>query len=216
MIRNAHITGARGFILGVAMLTLTGAAGWSSVQAQDLPTIQKDAAQVPAGQYEIDVSHANITFEIAHLGISNYVGRFNDFTGTATFDPKNMEASAVEVTIKAASVDTNHEVLENELRGEQFLNTAKFPDITFTSSKLTLESPTTGKLHGDVTLHGVTKPMVLDVTFDGGLKNPLTGKYTIGFSASGQLKRTDHGITSFIPVVGDDVTFRFNGEFIHK
>jgi polyisoprenoid-binding protein YceI len=190
--------------------------GCASLLAGVTPRPDTDLAKIPAGTYELDQSHANITFEISHMNFSNYVGRFNSFTASLEFDPKTPDASKATVSIDPNSIDTNHEVLERDLRGKNFFETETYPEITFVSDRLEITGTERGRLYGQFTLRGVTKPLVLDVTFKGGGKHPMTGSFLLGFMATGSLKRADYGMTYLIPLVGDEVTFRFNGEFVKK
>jgi polyisoprenoid-binding protein YceI len=203
---------SKALVVGMAVMLF----GCATLLAQISPKPETDLAKVPGGTYELDVSHANVTFEIMHMNFSNYVGRFNSFTATADFDPKNPAASKATVKIDPASIDTNHEVLEKDLRGKNFLEVETYPEITFVSDRLEITGANSGKLHGQFSLHGVTKPLILDVQFNGGGKNPMSGKFTLGFVATGSLKRSDYGMTYIIPIVADELTFRFNGEFVKK
>lgn len=164
------------------------------------------------GIYEIDPSHTNVLFGVNHLGYSQYYGRFNTISGKLNFDPKAPEKSKLDVAIDVASIDTNNEKLEGELKGDQWFNAAKFPTATFTSTKVEKLSATNGKVTGDLTLHGVTKPVTLDVTFNGTGLNPFMKTEQLGFSAVGRIKRSDFGISQYVPMVGDDVTLVIESE----
>jgi polyisoprenoid-binding protein YceI len=170
----------------------------------------------PSGAYEIDASHTSVLFGISHLGFSNYHGRFNTVSGDLNFDPKDPQKSKVNITIDIASIDTNHAELEGKLKGADWFDAAKFPTATFTSTKVEKLSATTGKVTGDLTLHGVTKPLTLDVTFNGAADNPFSKKHTLGFSAKGSIKRSDFGISQHIPAVGDEVALSIEAEMQKK
>ena len=167
----------------------------------------------PSGTYTLDPSHANILFGVSHLGFSHYYGRFDKIDGTLKFDAKAPENSTLTVTTDVASIDTNNQKLEGELKSAQWFDATKFPTATFTSTKVEKLSPTTGKLYGNLTLHGVTKPVVLDVTFNGAGTNPIVAIQQLGFSAKGTIKRSDFGITQYIPMVGDEVALTIEAEF---
>jgi polyisoprenoid-binding protein YceI len=167
---------------------------------------------VPSGVYEIDASHTSVQFGISHLGFSSYQGRFNTTAGSLNFDAKTPEKSTLTVSIDAASIDTNNQKLEDELKGTKWLDATKFPNMTFTSTAIEKLSDTTGKLTGNLTLHGITKPVTLDVTFNGGGNNPFMNVPELGFSAKGRLKRSEFGITEYIPAVGDDVSIAIESE----
>ena len=127
-----------------------------------------------ADTYKIDTSHVHVGFEVDHLGFSTTYGRFNDVSGTIVFDEENPEASSVEVKIDPASVDTGHAELGEHVRGKDLLNTAEYPEMSFTSTSIERTGEETGKITGDLTLHGVTKPVTLDTTFTRKGTYPMT------------------------------------------
>ncbi len=171
----------------------------------------------PTGVYALDKSHASVTFQISHLGFSNYTGRFNELDGTLNFDAKDPAKSTVEITINPASVDVNHAELEGKLKkNEDAFNVEKFSTITFKSTKVTKTSDTKGSMNGDLTLLGVTKPVTLDVTFNGSGMNPFAKSQTLGFSATGNIKRSQWGMTAWDKAVGDDVKLIIEVEFNQK
>jgi polyisoprenoid-binding protein YceI len=175
--------------------------------------VSQDLSKVQAGRYALDTSHANILFEVDHLGFSGYIGRFNKFDGFLTFDPKSKAMGAVDITIDAASIDTNHDELEGKLRGVDVFNVAKFPTIRFVGSRIDSVVGNKGKLHGDLTMMGVTKQVSMDVTFNGVGPNPYLKKDTLGFAASGLIKRSEWGLNSWLPFIGDDVILTVRAEF---
>ncbi|MGB4101512.1 MAG: YceI family protein [Alphaproteobacteria bacterium] len=170
-----------------------------------------DLAAIPAGKYVIDPTHTNVLFRIAHLGFSGYLGRFNTIEGTVELDPKALDKSRLEVAIDPASIDTNNSKLETELRDAAF-EVGKFKVITFKATKLTQTDATHGTIVGDLTLHGVTKPVTLSVTLNGAGPHPMNKKPTIGFSATGMMKRSEFGIMNWLPMVSDDVQLIIEAE----
>jgi polyisoprenoid-binding protein YceI len=175
-----------------------------------------DLGNTPSGQYSLDKNHANILFGVSHLGFSTYYSRFNDFDATLDFNPKNPEQSRLNVTIKTASADANNPKMETKYDGAKFFQTARYPVATFTSSGIKQLSNNTGTVTGDLTLLGVTKPVTLNVTFNGAGMNPFAGVHTLGFSATGSFKRSDFGMTEYLPAVGDDVQLMIQAEFNHQ
>ena len=179
----------------------------------------------PAGDYVIDRSHASLIFKVNHLGFSNYTARFKRFNAGLHFEPGNPTASSVTATVDATSIETdfpNPETLDfnAQLRGEQFLDTAKYPEMTFRSTSIELTGPNTANITGDLTLHGVTHPMVLQTTFNGGYPGmSMDPNARIGFSAQGVLKRSEFGMGFGVPApgstfgVGDEVTVILEAEF---
>ncbi|MEM9105740.1 MAG: YceI family protein [Pseudomonadota bacterium] len=156
-----------------------------------------------ADTYEIDETHTAIVFLVDHLGYSNTIGRFNDFSGSFDFDPDNVENSKIDFVIDAASVDTNHGPRDDHLRSPDFLNVDEFPEITFTSTSVEKTGDNTGKVTGDMTLLGTTKPVTLDITLNKVAPNPRSGVMIAGFSARGQLDRSDFGMTFGQGGIGD-------------
>lgn len=171
-----------------------------------------DLSKATSGVYEIDPSHTNVIWGINHMGFSTYYGRFNKIEGTLNFDAKAPEKSKLDVTINPASVDTNNEKLQAELVSPQWFDTAKYPRITFVSTKIEKLNATGGKVTGDLTLHGVTKPVTLDVTFNGVGANPIMKVEQLGFAAKGKIKRSDFNVSQYLPMVGDEVELTIASE----
>lgn len=195
----------------LALLTTSAIALTSACAlAYDAPATTLD--KTTSGTYAIDPSHTNVLFSLSHMGFSHYYGRFNKVDGSLTFDAKAPEKSKLSVTVDVASIDTNNEKLQGELKSAQWFDAAKFPTATFTSTKIEKLSATKGKVTGDFTLHGVTKPVTLDVTFNGTGINPIANSEELGFSAKGTIKRSEFGITQYVPMVGDDVTLTIETE----
>lgn len=155
--------------------------------------------------YKIDPAHTAVAFIVNHIGFSNVIGRFNTVGGDISFDKDAVEKSTVNVTIDAASIDTNHAKRDEHLRSPDFFNAKEFPKLTFKSTKIEKTGDKTGKLHGDLTMLGVTKPVVLDITFNKDGVSPASKLETAGFSARGTVKRTDFGMKYGAPAVGDDI-----------
>lgn len=159
-----------------------------------------------AETYTLDSGHADVVFMVSHFGYSDTIGRIGDVKGTITFDEAAVENSAVDIVMQSASLDTNHTKRDEHLKSADFFNVEEHPTITFKSTGIAKTGDNTGTLTGDLTLLGVTKPVTLDVTFN--LKAPhpiLTGKEAVGFSARGSIKRTDFGMATYAPAIGDDV-----------
>lgn len=188
----------------------------TTAYAEEPAAMSSDIAKAPAGQYVLEKSHASITFKAMHMGLANYTMRFNDFDATIDLDPKAPEKSKLNVTIKPASLDANNPKMTDHTNNKDFFEVEKFPTITFTSTKIEKTSATQGKIHGDLTLHGVTKPVVLDTTFNNGGQHPFLKKYALGFSATTTIKRSDFGMNYGIPMVSDDVPVAIETEFVQK
>lgn len=200
----------RRFILTTTAITAISAAAFAAAEWTP-PSTALD--KLPSGAYVLDKSHASIVFTIKHLGFSNYTGRFNDFDAKLDFNAKDVTKSKLEVTINTSSTDTNNERLEQKLDSPDFLNVEKFPDAKFVATKIEKTSDTQGTITGDFTFLGVTKPVVLKTTFNGGGFNSYAGANVLGFSAVGTLKRSDFGLSAYAPAVSDDVKFYIEAEF---
>lgn len=178
-------------------------------------TVALPVLAAPAS-YVLDAPHVSTAFIINHLGYSNMIGRFNDVTGAVQFDKDAVQTATVKVVIKSGSVDTNFAKRDEHLRSPDFFNAKEFPEITFVSSKVEKTGDKTGKLVGDLTMLGVTKPVTLDVVFNKQADNPMSKKDTLGFSARGKIKRTDFGMKYGTPNIGDEVELLIEAEAIAK
>jgi len=177
---------------------------------------------VPAGAYTLDKSHASLVFTVNHLGFSHYTAAFSSFDARLTFDPARPETSTLEATIDPRSLTLPNPPagFKDELTGPQWLDAGQFPAITFKSTKVEVTGANTAKVTGDFSLHGVTRPVVLDVTFNGGYAgHPMDPHARIGFSAKGSFNRSDFGIAYGVPAPGttmgvsDAVTVAIETEF---
>ena len=196
-----------------ALAALAGAAFFALAAPA---AIAADAASVQAGTYSVEPSHTRVLFAVNHMGFSTWYGDFTGAKGTLVLDPKAPANSKLEVTLPTASISTTNTVLDGELKAADWFDAAKYPTITFTSTKVTPTGADTAKVTGDLTLHGVTKPVTLDVKFHGAGPHPMTKAYTVGFDAHGSLKRSDFGVSKYIPVVGDDVEITISAPFEKK
>jgi polyisoprenoid-binding protein YceI len=162
-----------------------------------------------ASDYEIDPTHSSVEFKIKHLAISNVNGTFGAFEGTLSFDPTNVSASKTTAKISVDTISTENKKRDDHLKGSDFFDVGKFPALTFVS-KETIGTAESFKVKGDLTMRGVTKPVVLDVTYNGTAKDPY-GNERVGFSATTSLNRKDFGLTwsklteAGSIVVGDEV-----------
>ncbi len=197
----------------LTVLGLAAALASAPVLAQTGPT--KDPAQVKPGAYTVEPSHTKVLFGVSHFGFTTYYGFFNETSGTLDFQPAQPARSALDLTIQTASVATGNAKLDGELKGADWLDADKYPTIEFKSTAIRTTGASTGDVTGSLTLHGVTKPVTLHVTFNGGGVNPIDKKYTVGFDATGTLKRSDFGVTQYEGGIGDDVTLTLSGAFEH-
>lgn len=162
--------------------------------------------------YRIEKTHADLLFSIDHAGFTQKHGSFRDFDGSLQYDSAKPENSKVEVTVKTDSLDTALPARDKDVKGEMFLDTAKYPEMRFVSTKVTAAANQELRIEGNLTLHGVTKPITLNAKLNKAGPNPFDQRPTLGFSATGSLKRSDFGMASFIPVVGDLVKIQIDVE----
>jgi len=169
--------------------------------------VSTDPKQAPAGAYQVEPRHTVVLFAIPHLGLTDYYGRFEKTSGTLNFTPGAPEKSAVSVTIDTSSVNVPNSELMGELASTDVFDAAKFPQATFTSTSVERTGPASGRMTGDLTIHGVTKPVTFEVTFNGGAASPMGPGYSLGFHATATIKRSDFGLDKmrWTGFVGDDV-----------
>jgi polyisoprenoid-binding protein YceI len=162
-----------------------------------------------ADNFVFDKNHSTIGFQVRHL-FSNVPGKFDDFGGSINFDEANPEQSSVDVTIKTASIDTGVKMRDDDLRSPNFFDAEKYPTITFKSKSVKSTGKDTADVTGDLTMHGITKEVVLKVEFAGKGPGPKPGTLISGWEATTALKRSDYGLSwnkviEGTQVVGDDV-----------
>ena len=178
------------------------------------PDFNTDITELRAGQYTVDPDHASVLWKINHLGFSTFVGRFNDIEASLDFDPENFENSSIEVIINTAGLDINNPEFAEELRGSNWFDVENFPQAVYRTTSFVESNGNTFVFDGELTLLGVTAPVTLNVVFNGGGRNFLTRKYTLGFSGSAQFQRSDFGLSRFTSFgVGDDIELEIHIEF---
>jgi polyisoprenoid-binding protein YceI len=166
--------------------------------------------------WQIDPPHSAAHFAVRHFGISTVRGVFTKTAGTVQYDPADPAKTVIDVTIDAASVDTRVQARDNDLRSAHFLDVVKYPTITFKSKHVESEGKGKLKVTGDLTIHGVTKEVVLQVEGPNGpIKDPR-GNEHMGASASTQISRKDFGVTGSPGAVGDDVTITIDVEMVRQ
>jgi len=198
-----------GYTIIIAALCLC----MSSCASLVRPNFSQELTELRPGAYTLDPEHAYIHFRVGHLGLSTIVGRFNVVAGSLDFDPQNITDLSLQGIIESASIDVNNTELEDTLQEDDWFDTARYPQITFVSTLVQLTEENTVNITGDLTLRGVTKEIVVQTRFNGGADNILTGKYTLGFSATSTIKRSDFGMDSFAALVADDIDIEMHGEF---
>jgi polyisoprenoid-binding protein YceI len=180
------------------------------------PDQTNEITELRSGAYALDSDHAALLFKLNHLGFSTFLGRFTDFDATLDFDPENIENSSLEVVVNMASINVNLPEFEEELRGGSWLDTETYPQAVYrTTSFVEFTGENSFVFAGDLTFHGVTAPVNLEVSFHGGGRNFLTRSYTVGFSASARFLRSDFGVDRFTSFgVGDEIELEIHVEFM--
>lgn len=172
------------------------------------------SAGAQAGTWQIDPNHSAAQFSVRHLGVSTVRGAFTKVSGTAKYDPADPSKTALDATINADSVDTRVEMRDKDLRSAHFLDVEKYPTITFRSKQVKAAGEGKLQIVGDLSIHGVTKEVSLDVDGPSApIKDPW-GNQRIGASASTKINREDFGITGAPGVVGDEITITIDTELI--
>lgn len=212
------------FFAATGVVVLLGLRGGISHAAESAaPPPMPPVTAPPAGQYQLDKSHASLQLRVSHLGFSTYTTRFSRFDAELSFDPSNIPASKVVTTIDASSLemDAAPAFCLDIVKGPQMLDTAKFPKIIFRSEKVRMTGAKSMEITGTLELHGVTRPAVLAGTFNGGYAGmpKMDPHARVGFSAHGSFKRSDFGITFGVPApgttmgVGDLIDISIEAEF---
>ena len=177
---------------------------------------------IPAGAYTLDKSHSTVTFRVSHLGFSTYTAEFKNFDAQLQLDPAQPAQAQLTATVDLNSLDIPAPPagFKTELLSAQWLNAVQFPQLTYRSTSIELTGANTARITGDLTFRGVTKPVVLDATFNGGYAgNPYDPNARLGFSAHGTFNRSDFGLSIGVPPPGtnmgvsDAVDFAIETEF---
>jgi polyisoprenoid-binding protein YceI len=171
-----------------------------------------NGAQSPAAEkYDIDASHSGVVFGWNHFGFSNPTARFDKIEGSVLLDKADLTKSSISVTLPLEGLDTRVAKLDEELRGPDFLDAAKYPTITFKSSKVEKTGESGLRISGNLTVHGITKPVTLDAKVNkiGLFEIPGVIKaQAAGFDATTVIKRSDFGVTKYVPAVSDEISVR--------
>ena len=164
--------------------------------------------------WKADVVHSQVGFTITHMGISDVSGTFNDFEATIKSDEEDFSDALVEAVINVASIDTRVEQRDEHLRSADFFDVEKYPQITFKSTGIYNNGEDKYKLTGNLTVKGITKPVMMDLTYRGTIEHPMSKKPTTGFNLSGTIKRSDFGIGSGFPppMLSDEVYINISAE----
>ncbi len=216
----------KALLAACAAAALATACSPTPVKKVDAPAAAPAAApvkvEIPAGAYTLDPMHSTLLAKMEHLGFSLYTVRFDDWTAKMQLDPANLAATQLEVSIdpRSLGLPAPPAGFRDELLGKDWLDAARFSTVTFKSTSVQPTGPDTATINGDLTLHGVTKPMTLQAKFNGGYAGfAMDPNARAGFSAHGAFKRSDYGIAYGVPApgtkmgVGDEVQLVVETEF---
>lgn len=173
-----------------------------------------DLSSVPGGRYELDPAHGYVLFSYSHLGFSNPSVGFNRFETVLDLDADNAAASKLDVEIDAASIDSRVDEFNEHLNSSDLFDTGTHPTITFGSTTVEPLGDDRFKVTGELTIKGITKPVVLDATINKAGRHPLKGIPAIGVTATGKLSRSEWGLDNYVPAVSDEVTLRIEVELL--
>lgn len=178
------------------ILTLAGASLFG-VAAQSQPVRAADT-------YKVDAVHSSVLYRVKHMNASYAYGRFNDFSGSFTIDSADPTKCAFDLVVKTAAIDSGNEKRDQHLKSPDFLNAKQFPTIAFKSEKVEAKGKDSYLVTGNLTLHGTTKPVTIEVETTGTATGPRGGKVA-GIEATFTIKRSDFGMKNMIPMVGDEI-----------
>ena len=179
--------------------------------APQLPGTASTAA-ISGGTYQADANHTLVGWRVNHFGFNDYFGQFGQATGTLVLDKARPAASTIDITIPVASLTTSADRLTAHLQTPDFLDAAQFPTARFVSRRVTVNRPRATIL-GDLTLHGVTRPVTINAQFIGAGTNPMNRKETVGFHGTLSIKRSDFGVLYALPIVSDTVDLTISAAF---
>lgn len=177
------------------------------------PGYSTEIVTVKPGTYTIDPAHTAVLFKIDHFGLSKYIGRFNSVDASLEFDPDNIENTRLQAIVDTASIDVGDAEFSETLSGADWFNSAQFPQAVLTADSVKFAEGGEVVFNGTLTMLGVSQAVDFSVQFNGGANNNLTGYYTIGFSASLVIKRSEFGMDKHIGLVGDEVELEIHAEF---
>ncbi|GBQ96059.1 YceI family protein [Asaia lannensis] len=172
-----------------------------------------DPKAVQAGSYAVEPYHTQVGFTLLHMGFTDFSGFFSQASGTLTLDPAHVDATKLDVTLPIASVQTTVSKLDGELKGADWFDADKFPTAHFVSTRIVRIGASMASITGDLTLHGVTRPITFKARLIGSGVNPLDKKETVGFEGNAVISRSAFGVSRYVPLVGDSVTLHIAAAF---
>ena len=202
---------AAALIVGLVSPAFPASAQRAAPPAQTDTT--SDPGRVKPGEYVIDSDHSKITWAVSHLGFSMYRGQITGVTGTMRIDPTTPGTTALTVSIPLRNVTSLNKELDDQLAGKDWFNVAEFPNATFQASRVEVTGLRKARILGDLTLKGVTRRIVIEARFNAAGTHPVDNRYTVGFDGRTKFKRSDFGLSTFVPAISDEVILQLEAEF---
>ncbi len=197
-------------LIAAAALAITGVSMGAVAQAD---SVTHAPAQVQSGSYVLDAAHGKITWSVDHMGFSTYVGQFTGVDAALNLDVTNPSASRLVANVKTDSVGSFNQALDDHLKTADFLDTANHPTARFQATQIRMTDEDSAEITGNLTLRGVTRPIVMTADFNQAGVNPVDQQYTVGFDGEATIKRSDFGINYGLPLLGDEVKLHMEAEF---
>lgn len=195
------------------MIAAVAALSFGGVAVAQGDALTQNPVEVASGAYVLDPDHGKITWSVDHMGFSTYVGQFTDVSANLVLDTANPSASRLDAEVATASVGTFHDGLDAHLKNADFLDVENHPRASFRATSVRLTDSDSAEISGDLTLRGVTRPIVIEADFNQAGISPADNLYTVGFDGRAKIRRSDFGIQYGLPVLGDEVTLHFEAEF---
>lgn len=202
--------------LALVAALLTGSADAATAPKTFALPLTGDLSQTTSGAYDLDPTHTSVTWQVSHLGLSLYTARFDKAAGVLNFNSAKPELSSLDVTIDANSLSTGATAFDEQLKGAEYLGAIAHPQMRFRSTKIVRTGPRSGTMTGNFDFRGITKPVTLEVVWNGVADHPMLKRKWMGFTATGTLKRSEFGFGYGIPMVSDEVRFTIQTEVIHQ
>jgi len=213
--RNQSRRLAAGWLaLPLAVLALGGCVSLAAPLLK--PKLSAEITSLPAGDWRLDPAHAALVFRINHLGYSDLIGRFETFEVSLMGDASDPASARADAIIDMTSLDIANDSFAEELMGPKFFDTGRYPQAVFRTLSVTPGENGGAEVNGELTLHGQTRPVVLDVQFNGTAFDPIRGAQVAGFSAKTAIDRTEFGISAFSGLVTDEVRIEIEAEFLKQ
>ena len=210
--RHALIAAAA--ILGTTAAVAQAPASGGAGLAAPGPMLHGDTSQqAKAGTYMVEPGHTQVAFAVSHMGISPYAGWFSGASGSLVIDPAKPDQARLTVTLPIASVMTTSEKLTEELKASDWFDAAKFPTATFTSTSVRPNGHGGAAIAGNLTLHGVTRPVTIYASLFGTATNQMSHAPSLGFVGRATILRSEFGVSKYVPLVSDEVELIFNAAF---